>query len=187
LGKRAATLVGPDISNWQADLAISQVKQWGASFMWMKATEGTTYKSPSFSKQWAGANAQGLLRGSYHFALPNKGPAADQAKYFLSNGGGWTADGQTLPAQLDIEYNPYKATDGTDSCYGLSNSAMVAWIKEWIDTYQSATTRYPFIYTTKDWWTTCTGNAKDFSSDCPLWLAGNTDPPGGWTFATIKQ
>lgn len=50
---------------------------------------------------------------------------------------------------LDIEYNPSGAT-----CYGLSASAMVSWIKSFVDTYHTKTGRYPIIYTTNDWWQT---------------------------------
>lgn len=61
------------------------------------------YKSPSFSSQYTGATKAGLLRGSYHFALPDQSSGAAQANYFASNGGGWSDDGITLPGALDIE------------------------------------------------------------------------------------
>lgn len=132
----------------------------------------------------SGATNAGLIRGSYHFARPDVSSGATQANYFLANGGGWSADGITLPGALDIECtyshfaraypilngvrtdNPYGAT-----CYGLSQSAMVAWIKDFSNTYHSKTGRYPVIYTTTDWWKTCTGNASGFQNDNPLWIA----------------
>jgi hypothetical protein len=52
---------------------------------------------------------------------------------------------------LDIEYNPSGAT-----CYGLSASAMVSWINSFVTTYHSKTGVYPMIYSTADWWSTCT-------------------------------
>jgi hypothetical protein len=40
------------------------------------------------------------------------------------------------------------------------------------------------IYSTADWWSTCTGNSADFSSTSPLWLARYSSSvgtiPGGW-------
>lgn len=42
---------------------------------------------------------------------------ADQANSSVDNGGGWSADGKTLPGALDIEYSPYG-----DTCYGLQYS-----------------------------------------------------------------
>jgi len=88
---------------------------------------------------------------------------------------------------LDIEYNPSGAT-----CYGLSPAAMVAWIADFVATYHAKTTRYPMIYSTNDWWTTCTGKSNRFSTTCPLVLAryGSTTPgtiPGGWGYQTIWQ
>lgn len=87
---------------------------------------------------------------------------------------------------LDIEYNPNGAT-----CYGLSESAMVSWISDFVDTYHSSEGVYPLIYTTDDWWTTCTGNSEAFSSTCPLVLARYASSvgtiPGGWGYQTIWQ
>lgn len=74
---------------------------------------------------------------------------------------------------LDIEYNPSGAT-----CYGLSASAMVSWVSDFVDTYKAATGRDPLIYTTDDWWSTCTGNSGAFSGSSPLVLARYGSSPG---------
>ena len=79
---------------------------------------------------------------------------------------GWSADGKTLPGALDIEYNPYGAT-----CYGLSAGAMVNWIASFINEYHARTTRWAVIYTTTDWWSSCTGNYSGFWANDPLWIA----------------
>jgi hypothetical protein len=87
---------------------------------------------------------------------------------------------------LDIEYNPSGAT-----CYGLSASEMVSWISDFVNTYHSSEGVYPLIYTTNDWWTTCTGDSTAFSSTCPLVLARyGSSPgtiPGNWGYQTIWQ
>ncbi|KAI5477166.1 hypothetical protein MNV49_006822 [Pseudohyphozyma bogoriensis] len=151
----------------------NQVKgDWGASFAYVKATEGLTF---------------GLLRGAYHFALPPESSGADQATYFVAHGGGWTADGKTLPGTLDIEYNPYTDDDGTNSCYGFSKSEMTDWCADFIATYTKLTSRPPMIYTTRDWWVACTGDATDFGDTVPLWQAGDTSPPSGWKYYTFLQ
>ena len=46
---------------------------------------------------------------------------------------------------------------------------MVSWIRDFSDTYHSRVGRYPVIYTTTDWWNTCTGNDTEFGSTSPLW------------------
>ncbi|KAF9449280.1 glycoside hydrolase family 25 protein [Macrolepiota fuliginosa MF-IS2] len=177
---------GIDVSNYQSDVNWSTVKANGVEFAYIKATEGTSYKNPSFSSQYTGATSAGLIRGSYHFALPDVSSGATQATYFAANGGGWSADGITLPGALDIEYNPYGAT-----CYGLSASAMVAWITDFSNTYHTKTGRYPVIYTTTDWWTTCTGNASGFQNNNPLWIARYSSSigtlPAGYSYTTFWQ
>ncbi|SFE06112.1 Lyzozyme M1 (1,4-beta-N-acetylmuramidase), GH25 family [Actinacidiphila alni] len=179
-------LPGLDVSGWQGTVDWASVRSAGATFAYVKATEGTTYTSSSFSGQYDGAYNAGLVRGAYHFAIPNNSTGAAQADYFVAHGGGWSADGKTLPPALDIEYNPYGAT-----CYGLSQSAMVAWIKSFSDEVHAKTGRYPAIYTTTDWWTTCTGNTSGFGATNPLWVAryasGVGTLPAGWSAQSIWQ
>ncbi|KAG9126602.1 hypothetical protein FRC07_002844 [Ceratobasidium sp. 392] len=139
---------GIDVSNYQAGIDWAAQKSAGITFAYIKATEGTGYTNPSFSSQYSGSYNVGIIRGAYHFARPDVSSGATQANYFVANGGGWSADGKTLPGALDIEYNPYGAT-----CYGLSAASMVTWIRDFSNTYNSKTGRYPTIYTTTDWWT----------------------------------
>ncbi|KAL2054842.1 hypothetical protein ABVK25_004664 [Lepraria finkii] len=184
--ERRATVQGFDISHYQPTVNFQGAYNSGARFVIIKATEGTTYIDPSFSSHYTGATNAGLIRGGYHFAHPDTSTGAAQATYFLAHGGGWSGDGITLPGMLDIEYNPNGAT-----CYGLSTSAMVAWIQSFVNTYHTKTTRYPMIYSTNDWWSTCTGNSAAFDTTCPLVLAryGSTvgTIPGGWPYQTIWQ
>ncbi|KAI4125464.1 MAG: hypothetical protein LQ338_004222 [Usnochroma carphineum] len=186
------TVQGFDISHYQGNVNFQAAYNSGARFVIIKAlpsqaTEGTSYIDSSFSSHYSGATSAGLIRGGYHFAHPDSSSGATQANYFLAHGGGWSADGITLPGMLDIEYNPSGAT-----CYGLSQSAMVAWIQDFVNTYHGKTSRYPLIYSTNDWWTTCTGNTAAFHTTCPLVLArysssGPGTIPGGWPYQTIWQ
>lgn len=184
--EKRATVQGFDISGYQPSVNFAAAYSSGARFVIIKATEGTSYQNPSFSSQYTGATNAGFIRGGYHFAQPASSTGAAQATYFLAHGGGWSKDGITLPGMLDIEYNPSGAT-----CYGLSASAMVSWISSFVTTYHSKTGVYPMIYTTADWWTTCTGNSKAFNQLCPLVLARYSSAPGtipgGWPYQTIWQ
>ncbi|KAF9443067.1 glycoside hydrolase family 25 protein [Macrolepiota fuliginosa MF-IS2] len=177
---------GIDVSGFQPNVDWNTVKANGISFAFIKATEGTTFISSSFSSQYTGATNVGLIRGAYHFAHPDSSSGATQANFFLAHGGGWSADGITLPGVLDIEYNPSGA-----ECYGLSASAMVSWIQDFSNTYESKTGRFPIIYTTTDWWTTCTGNSAAFASTNPLWIARYASSigalPAGYATTTFWQ
>ena len=121
------------------------------------------------------------MRGGYHFARPASSTGAVQAAFFVAHGGGWSGDGITLPGMLDLE----------DGCAGKSAADMVAWIASFVNKYKALTGRYPMIYTTTSWWTSCTGNSKLFAADCPLVLARYASAPGtlpgAWPFYTIWQ
>ncbi|MER6365584.1 lysozyme [Kitasatospora sp. NPDC001527] len=177
---------GLDVSSYQGNVAWSTVRANGARFAYVKATEGTTYTNPYFAQQYNGSYNAGLIRGAYHFALPDRSSGTAQANWFVDHGGGWSKDGRTLPPALDIEYNPYGAT-----CYGLSQSAMVSWIRSFSNTVHTRTGRYPTIYTTTNWWQTCTGNNASFGATNPLWIARYASTvgtlPAGWSFQTIWQ
>ncbi|TBU36833.1 glycoside hydrolase family 25 protein [Dichomitus squalens] len=185
--QKRANPKGIDISSYQGTVNFNTVKANGIiSFVYIKATEGTTFRDPNFSSHYEGATNAGLIRGGYHFAHPDSSSGATQAKYFLAHGGGWSSDGITLPGALDIEYNPSGA-----ECYGLSASEMVSWIKDFSNTYHSSTGVYPVIYTTTDWWKTCTGNSAAFASTNPLWIARYSSSigalPAGWSYTTFWQ
>ncbi|MGV8909480.1 MAG: GH25 family lysozyme [Propionicimonas sp.] len=177
---------GMDVASFQGNVAWQTWYNSGMRFAYVKATESTTYINPYYTQQYNGSYNVGMIRGAYHFALPDKSGGATQADYFLAHGGGWTKDGMTLPGALDIEYNPYGAT-----CYGLSHLAMKNWITAFSDRYRAVTSRNPVIYTTTDWWTSCTGNSVIFSTSHKLWLAryaSTVGPlPGAWVEQRIWQ
>lgn len=161
---------GLDVSSHQPNVSWPQAWKDGARFAFIKATESTTYRNPYYAEQYAGARNVGMIRGAYHFALPHKSSGAAQADYFVKNGGGWTADGWTLPGVLDIEFNPYQSSNGLDTCYGFSDKEMVSWVRNFSDRYASHTGRRPIIYTNGYWWKTCTGDSPSFG-DHYLWIA----------------
>jgi GH25 family lysozyme M1 (1,4-beta-N-acetylmuramidase) len=177
---------GMDVSGWQGNVNWSSSWSKGAKFAYVKATESTTYRNPYFAQQYNGSYGVGMIRGAYHFATPDRSSGTAQADWFVSHGGGWSRDGRTLPPALDIEYNPYGAT-----CYGLSASAMVSWIRAFSNEVHARTGRYPTIYSTRDWWSTCTGNTAAFAATNPLWIACYCSSagtlPAGWGFYTFWQ
>lgn len=179
---------GMDVSSWQPYVNWSLEYSKGARFAYVKATEGIYYKSPTFSSQYLGAQSVGMIRGSYHFALPPQSSGAEQARFFVANGGGWSPDGRTLPGLLDIEYNPYSQFGNT--CFNMSQAQMVAWIADFTETYRALTGRYPAVYSTTDWWRTCTGDTSRFRH-LPLHLANYSSVPGvmpaAWSTYDIWQ
>ncbi|MFD0633410.1 GH25 family lysozyme [Catenulispora yoronensis] len=179
-------LPGIDVSAYQGNLNWAAIAPY-IDFSYAKATEGNYYTNADFYNQYVGPYNQGLIRGAYHFATPNDTGGATQADYFVNRGGGWSADGKTLPGMLDIEYNPYGS-----ECYGLSRSQMTSWIWSFVNEYAYRTGVYPVIYTTTDWWNTCTSQDPGFANYDPLWIAnyaasGGGPLPNGWGFYTFWQ
>ncbi|KAF9051779.1 putative N,O-diacetyl muramidase [Panaeolus papilionaceus] len=178
---------GIDVSQHQSNIDWDAVRNKGVSFVYIKATTGDTFKSPAFASQYTGATNAGLIRGAYHVAFPDTSSGATQAKHFVSNGGDWSSDGRTMPGALDIEDNP----NGSDRCYGLSSTAMVNWIRDFSETYNSLTGRYPVIYTTTNWWKQCTKDDPGFGPSNPLWIAHYASSvgvlPAGWQSHTFWQ
>ncbi|MFD7923389.1 lysozyme [Streptomyces sp. NPDC059740] len=177
---------GVDVSSFQGDVDWKALRRSGVRFAYVKATEATSYTSPSFTSQYNGSYRAGVIRGAYHFATPDTSDGATQARYFLAHGGGWSKDGKTLPGALDMEYNPYGET-----CYGLSADEMVEWIRDFSDTYRERTGRDVVIYTSANWWQSCTDDDPGFADTNPLWIPRYGSSvgalPAGWKRHTIWQ
>lgn len=178
--------LGHDVSGHQGPVDWAAAAGAGAQFTYVKATEGTGFVNPQYGQQYDGAHAAGIIRGAYHFARPDVSGGAAQAEYFIAHGGGWRADGTTLPGALDIEYNPYGET-----CYGKNPADMTAWIADFTRTYLAKVKRSALIYTSTAWWKRCTGNASGFGNTNPLWLARYGpevgELPAGWDKQSIWQ
>ncbi len=185
---------GVDVASFQhpnklaSDIDWTQVAGSGCKFAAVKATEGDYYKNPFFASDIAGASAAGLYPMAYHFGIPNTSTPATQADDFLAAARG-SVSGATPQVMLDIEYNPNKSTDGTNNCYGLTPAQMVAWITAFNNEIRLKAGQSPLIYSTADWWNTCTADSTAFSAD-QLWIATyGTSPilPAAWSTWTLWQ
>jgi GH25 family lysozyme M1 (1,4-beta-N-acetylmuramidase) len=184
----SAGALGVDVADYQhrngALIDWPQVAAAGYRFAFVKATEGDYYVNPYYAYDLAQAKAAGLYVAGYHFAIPNVSSGASQADYALQNGG-YTPGGRILPLALDIEYNPYGP-----ECYGLTPAEMVSWVSSFTAQAQRLTGQRPIIYTTADWWNTCTADSAAFGAD-QLWVAafGDNSPPmpAGWSNWTFWQ
>lgn len=165
------TYVGPDVSSYQHPATSTyphgrpinwkSVAGAGKAFAIVKATEGTTYLNPFFTKDYAGALAAGLVHGSYHFArpgLPITSTADAQAEYFAKTIGAVDTT-QTLPPALDLEVSG-----------GLSRAQLVTWAQVFLYRLRTLTGRTPMLYTYPYFWANNLGDATAFSR-FPLWMA----------------
>ncbi|GAC1494224.1 MAG: hypothetical protein NVS2B15_15440 [Pseudarthrobacter sp.] len=190
---------GLDVSGHQTNVDWQQQWNMGARFAYVKASEANYFTNDQFNSQYQGARTAGMIRGAYHFAIPNWSSGADQARYFVANGGGWSADGYTMPPVLDFEFNPYegRTINGFyfgNTCYGMSPDQLGSWVRDFGNTMLSMTGRLPAIYTNTSWWNQCLGNQTGFS-DYPLWVAAYPGSPSdnagavpaGWNTFSVWQ
>ncbi|HEX6968513.1 MAG TPA: GH25 family lysozyme [Micromonosporaceae bacterium] len=177
-------LPGLTAARWQGTINWTSVQNAGIQFAYIRATEGTGYKDPSFNSNYPAAYYAGVIRGAYHLARPDLSNGTVQADYFVNNGGRWSADNLTLPGAVGLEWNPYGAT-----CYGLTTTQMRQWITDFYNRYKARTGRDIVIHTTANWWNRCTGSWTGMATKSPLWIAhyttaGGPALPAGWSSTT---
>jgi GH25 family lysozyme M1 (1,4-beta-N-acetylmuramidase) len=152
---------------WRAEIAA------GTRFVYVKATEGTTYVNPHFAADYAAARATHPYVGAYVFARPDRGDPIGQAEHFLRHAR-FTRDAKTLVPFVDLEW-PYTGVH-TDRCYNLTPDRMRSWIRAFVDRIEAGIGRKPMIYTNASWWNPCTGNDTSFGG-YPLDIAGYSRKP----------
>ncbi|SEF11797.1 Lyzozyme M1 (1,4-beta-N-acetylmuramidase), GH25 family [Arthrobacter alpinus] len=171
---------GLEVSEWQSEMNWAAQKTDGITYSYIKATEGNSFTNSHFATQQSASKAAGLLTGAYHLASPDVSTGAEQAHYFVTNGGVWNLKGSTMPPGIDLAANPGTQTD---SCYGLTPAQMVSWITDFSNIMVLRVGRLPAIFTTTSWWNQCTANSQAFK-DSPLNLVSHEDVPGslpaGW-------
>jgi GH25 family lysozyme M1 (1,4-beta-N-acetylmuramidase) len=166
-------LRGVDTSNNQPHpIDWGAVKKDGASFAFLKATEGIGFKDRYFDGDWLALNKAELLRGCYHFALPQYNNPLREATFFLSVVGQLETYDMVV---LDLEVG-----GGPDIC---------DWALAWLQDVEAALGVPPLLYTYLSY-------ADSYLRDprlarYPLWCAayGPDCPPraGAWETVTIWQ
>ena len=167
--------------HWPTEVAA------GSEFVYVKATEGSTYVNPHFAADYTAARRAGRYVGAYVYARPDRGNPVGQAEHFLRHAR-FTRDARTLVPFVDLEW-PYAGVR-TDDCYDLTPAEMRAWIRAFIGRIETGIGRKPMIYTNTNWWNPCTGNDASFGS-YPLDIAGYTAKspklPAGWSTFALWQ
>jgi GH25 family lysozyme M1 (1,4-beta-N-acetylmuramidase) len=184
--------VGIDVSRWQSagpddscavrGIDWTRVRTTSRSFVFIRATRthsGVTERDACFTGNWTGAEAHGVYRGAYHYAIPSAkaGSAVRDARTFVAVTGRMQ-DAGDLPPVLDLE------TSG-----GLKPVQLSAWAATWLSTVRTLTGRQPMIYTYPSFWRTAMADSQAFHA-YPLWIANWTrtpSVPGGWPTWTVHQ
>ena len=170
------TTLGVDVSYYQGNVDWARAKAAGVGFAFIRVSDGAVFHDPKFAKNWANAQAAGVIRGAYQFFRPAQ-DVAEQADMMIAAIGSYTPG--DLPPVLDVE-----ATGG------LAAKTIASKVKAWVDRVQAQLGVTPIVYTGKYFWRDQVGGAKTFDAN-PLWIAQYTskcpDLPSPWTRWTFWQ
>lgn len=164
---------GIDVSHFDGIIDWAKVKGSGISFAFIKATEGSSFKDLTFSKNWNSSKAAGILSGAYHFFHASEDPQK-QAEFFLNTMG--KIGMGDLPPVLDWELH------GGTRQQEIANALM------WLEMVKSQSGKTPIIYCGR-YFIGDLGNPIAVAA-YPLWLAEyNPEPhvPKPWSQYTFWQ
>ncbi|NLU68940.1 glycoside hydrolase family 25 protein [Streptomyces sp. HNM0574] len=151
---------GVDVSSYQP----SDYSTKGLDFVFIKVSEGTSYKNPKWVKQRSTAREAGLVTGFYHFA--RAGSMSAQADYFLD--------------EIKLAAGDMLVLDWEDP--DVSNADKDRWIKYVQDKRPN---HKVLLYCNVDFW--LNRDTTSFPGD-GLWIAHYNGKPGSpgvqhpWTF-----
>lgn len=146
---------GIDISRYQGDI------DWNVffdqadsiiSFVYCKATEGISHVDDHYVQNREALRQHNKAFGVYHFFTPSLN-AESQADHFLNN---YSPNANELPPVLDVE---------TES---VSDSKLIARMKEWLEIIEDKTGKRPIIYTSYHFYNT---KFKNEFKDYQFWIA----------------
>lgn len=103
-------VLGIDVSHFQGKINWEDIKADNVTFAYDKATQGSGFKDPYYSKNKIGAHEVGLAHGSYHFYTSDADPK-EQATLFISVIDYGSGD---MPPVLDLEQGGVKGTVETE-------------------------------------------------------------------------
>ncbi len=151
---------GIDVSRYQSKIDWGRVKKMQVgdiriSFAFIKATEGSWLTDPRFALNWAECRRHKLVRGAYHFFLPNVSPAA-QAKHFIKKVQLQSGD---LPPVVDVE-----------EVRGMTREQVQRHTMLFIEALEKHYGVKPIIYTNRDFYKNHFAEQPDFKRFV-FWIA----------------
>ena len=152
---------GVDVSVYEPNVDWRALRAQGFKFAFIRATSSIGYVDPKFAEHWAGARAEGVLRGAYHYLFARQN-ARKQADLFIETVG---TDKGELPPIVDLEdaYNE-----------DASNRQIISTCKEFLDIIKQEFGRTPIVYSRKtylDLRVTSRRKAPDWANNYELWVA----------------
>lgn len=131
------------------------------SFIYIKATEGTTVTNQYYGEDYMQAHRHGIHCGSYHF-LSTTSSATEQAEHFLSVAKIAKND---FPPVLDIEPSPRQivAMGGTEALFKS--------VRTWLKIVEKRTGKRPILYISQMFVKKYLDDAPDLKKNYQVWIA----------------
>jgi len=165
--KNQENLWGIDVSHYQSNINWVDLENEKPNFMFIKASEGTSFKDEKYSTYYTEAKKLGIPVGSYHFFTYNS-TGKDQANNFLSTA--QHTNGDLLPV-LDAEYTRSMPND---------KEKIKAELIDYVITIYDKLGFYPIIYCNYRYFQTYL--AETILQNCKLWIVDYKDKPEcNWT------
>jgi lysozyme len=151
---------GIDVSRYQSRIDWQRVKQMKVGdiriqFAFIKATQGSWREDREFILNWENARKAGMIRGAYHYFLPNIAPR-DQALMFMRTVKLRRGD---LPPVIDVEETK-----------GMNKGQIQRYTKEFLQIIEKHYKIRPILYTNLDFYKQYFADHPDFK-DYRLWIA----------------
>lgn len=148
---------GIDVSNWQGNIDFRRVKEAGIDVVYIKASEGTTYRDPYFERNYNNAKANGLKVGFYHFlTATNVEQARRQAQFFAS-----VISGKSPDCKLAMDFERFSN--------GITNEEINQISEVFLQTLKDLTQKDVIIYS--NLYDSQRVFNNQLASKYPLWLA----------------
>ena len=162
------TYAGIDVSGWQENIDYAKVKEAGIQMVYIKASEGTNFIDPYFEKNYAGAKANGLKVGFYHYVRARTVEQAQKEAQFFAS----VISGKTPDARLAMDF---------ESFGNLNREEINAIALTFLKTVQNITKKEMVVYSnTNDARNIFYGEVTAY----PLWVAQygveEPTPNGNW-------
>ena len=149
---------GVDVSYYQGEIDMAALKSQNVNFVYIKATEGSSYKDVQFSDNWKAAREVDLPAGAYHF-FSYVSSGATQAENYIATVGE-LEKGRLIPA-VDMELSREQKENPPEK------SEVVASLKVFLAALEEKYKCKPIIYATKDYYEVY---LKDDFKDYPRWI-----------------
>ena len=165
---------GVDVSAYQGEIDWQALAAQDISFVFIKATEGSTFVDKKFAYNFEQARQTGLSIGAYHF-FSYDSPGATQAENFIANVIPFEG---MLPPVIDLEFYGDKQKNPPDRAYVDKELSMM--IEILTEYYGTA----PIIYATERSYELYLEGGYE---ECDIWIRNVISKPDisdgrSWTF-----